>query len=383
MGVSLGHDDAAVAKDAAGQRARLHPSLLELSSDGSTATSSHLPYNRYELALDPDRDDLEARVSAARLDLGLVRSYGRDVAHAETGSLGEDLFVGMAERLVDRVVFADPAATAALTGRPALYLANHQVQIESMLFPTVMSPLADSPLLTIAKVEHRDGWVGSFVDLVRAEPVEQPPQGLVYFDQKHPDSMLEILAELQVEVRERGRSIFVHVEGELGLTCRRPVDHMSSVFLDFALRLGLPIVPVRFAGGLPVEPLDFALDFPSGLGRQDYWVGAPLDPTALAELPLKPRTQRVLAAINELGPSNAIESPAPADAELEAAAASWRERLGVSRPQAVALAVLDELDDPSHCTRAVLQAAREGQQPADPGPFVARAITALTRIDPS
>ena len=55
----------------------------------------------------------------------------------------------------------------------------------------------------------------------------------------------------------------------------------------------------------------------------------------------------------------------------------------MSRPQAVALAVLDELDDPSHCTRAVLQAAREGQQPADPGPFVARAITALTRIDPS
>ena len=54
------------------------------------------------------------------------------------------------------------------------------------------------------------------------------------------------------------------------------------------------------------------------MGRQDYWLGAPILPEELAALPYKERTQRVTAAIEALGPDPATEEPNRGDAELAA-----------------------------------------------------------------
>ena len=39
----------------------------------------------------------------------------------------EDLYYGLAERFVERLVFTDPKGLNALKGQSVLYLANHQV----------------------------------------------------------------------------------------------------------------------------------------------------------------------------------------------------------------------------------------------------------------
>ena len=46
----------------------------------------------------------------------------------------------------------------ALQGRAVLYLGNHQVGIESLIFSIVASALQKVPTLTLAKVEHQQSW---------------------------------------------------------------------------------------------------------------------------------------------------------------------------------------------------------------------------------
>ena len=41
---------------------------------------------------------------------------------------------------------------------------------------------------------------------------------------------------------------------------------MSGVFVDLAIKSDLPIVPVAFSGGLPVEPLESRAEFPEEVG---------------------------------------------------------------------------------------------------------------------
>ena len=107
------------------------------------------------------------------------------------------------------------------------------------------------------------------------------PKVITFFDRDDKESLLRIVGELGTEMKERGKSVMVHVEGTRSLSCRPPVEKMSGAFLDLAIAVGCPVVPVRFVGALPVAPLDKRIEFPIGMGQQDLWFGAPIEPDAL------------------------------------------------------------------------------------------------------
>jgi hypothetical protein len=46
-----------------------------------------------------------------------------------------------------------------------------------------------------------------------------------------------------------------------------PVRTVSAALLELAPVADVPIVPIRFTGGLPVEPAPAKLDFPIGFGQ--------------------------------------------------------------------------------------------------------------------
>ena len=73
----------------------------------------------------------------------------------------------------------------------------------------------------------------------------------------------------------------VHIEGTRSFECRTPVQKMSGAFIDMAMKVNAPIVPVRFVGGLPADPLEKRTEFPVGMGTQDIWFGRPLLPAEL------------------------------------------------------------------------------------------------------
>jgi hypothetical protein len=138
-----------------------------------------------------------------------------------------------------------------------------------------------------------------------------------------------------------GQNVMIHVEGTRALSCAQPVSKMSGVFVDLALTLNAPIVPVRFVHGLPREPLEQRIEYPVGMGRQDYYVGAPIEPETLAAMPYKDRTDTVMRAINALGPGHEAEAPFESDPGFEAEVAAWANHHGIDTAHsAVALALL-------------------------------------------
>ena len=153
----------------------------------------------------------------------------------------------------------------------------------------------------------------------------------------------------------------VHVEGTRSLACRLPVQTISSTFIDMAMAVGAPIVPVRMVGGLPVAPLERRLEFPLAYGKQDYWLGAPIMPETLAGMAFKSRSDTVLAAINGLGPALAQETPFPGDPAFAEAVSHWRASTGASEEDAVMFQTLAGLRQPGAEVSALLGAARAGK----------------------
>lgn len=348
-------------RDHVAQRAALHPSALDLEvvqqgDDGwRVLRSPRLPLSRFAVTIEERPEDVRVRDAGTPvlLDLTPVLERGRERLGLP-GWVGEEVTAALCQRFVRRVVLEDPAAFSALVGRPALYLGNHQVQVESILFSLLASALSQTHVVTIAKAPHEQGWVGQLVRLLYSHPGIKQPDNIVYFDQQDRESMFGILERLRREVREQGHSVFLHPEGELSLRGRRPVQRLSSVFVDLAVELDLPIVPVRFVGGLPVDPLNHTLDFPWRYGQQDYWLGRPLDPATIAALPYAERRTHVLAAINSVGPLLAREEPlATPQGNFAERVAARRSRSRGSEASAVISCALEDAAPSAKARRAL------------------------------
>jgi hypothetical protein len=143
---------------------------------------------------------------------------------------------------------------------------------------------------------------------------------------------------------------------------------MSGSFLDMALQVGAPVVPVRFVGGLPVEPAAARLEFPFEMGRQDVHLGRPILPEELAPLHYGARKERVIAAINALGVPNEAEVPAAGDPGFTARARAWQEARGVSPEDATLRTVLADLPGPGEPIRRLLLASSAVELAADESP---------------
>ena len=346
-------------KEHVSRRAFVHASTVTVEPGGARAAIRPLRFHPLQVTRAGD-DVLVADASPPVQDLSAVRSYWRK--HFNVGEWPvEDLYYGLVERFVGDVVLADPAAFAAVQGRSCLYLANHQVGVESLLFSMLISALSKTPTVTLAKAEHRTSWLGTLINHNFSYPGVVDPGVITFFDRDDKESLLRIVGELGTEMQQRGKSVMVHVEGTRSLAARTPVMKMSSTFIDLALAIGAPIIPVRLVGGLPVAPLEQRLEFPVGFGRQDYWLGRPLFPEQLARLPLKERKDVVIAAMNSLGPDLANETPLQGDAQFGVAAQEWCARTGATPEDAVLFTTLAGLRSPGVEVKALLEGARQGR----------------------
>jgi len=342
-------------------RVGVHPAVVDQA----------LPLNVIEVDVrERDGEQVVHDGGVERLDLSPVEDFWTDWFSMGDRWPAEDLYYGLMRRFIRRVVCTDPAAWRAVHGRPVLYLANHQVGVESLLFSILSGGLTEVPTVTVAKAEHRGTWLGRLIQHCFSWPGVVDPKVITYFQREDRASLVAIIAELAEGLvtpmqgkggrTAPGQSVMVHVEGTRSLSCRNPVQKMSGAFIDMALQTGTPIVPVRFTGGLPAEPLDARIEFPVGLGSQDVWIGRPLQPEALSKLPYGERKKRVVAAINALGPDNSTEQPHEGDPLLEAAAAEWMEQTGATHEHAVLFRVLREQARLSDPTVALLDAIAHG-----------------------
>jgi acyl transferase domain-containing protein/3-hydroxymyristoyl/3-hydroxydecanoyl-(acyl carrier protein) dehydratase len=228
----------------------------------------------------------------------------------------EGFYQALIRQFVLRVDVADALRTHA-EGRSVLFLANHQCQIESMLFLIAISARMRMPVIALASAKLRDRWPGKIMARSFCYPGMRDPDLIRYFDQTRPESLPGLVDELRGKLAAGSHSVLVHVEGTRQTSCRQQVEKISSLWCDLALDANVPIVPVRFSGGLPVEVVQNGkLEFPSGYTGQTYYLGEPIFPVDLHALTLVERKRRVLDAIRALGPSPEDERPGPPDAVL-------------------------------------------------------------------
>jgi 3-hydroxymyristoyl/3-hydroxydecanoyl-(acyl carrier protein) dehydratase len=284
------------------------------------------------------------------------------ITSADGGWAGGDVLFALLDRFVENVHLEDPSGIAARRGKGAIYVANHQVAVETILAAIVIGGVSGTVPTLPAKAEHRHTWVGQLTELLSARPGIVDPRLLRFIDRDDPSSVLRLRDDLRGELGA-GRSVLVHVEGTRATSCRQRVETMSSVFLDLAIETGVDVVPVRFTRGLPIAPAEERLELPVGYGKQDYWIGRGISARELSGLTFAARTKRVLAAINALGVSPDDETPCAPHPELARSVNAWRSAHAVSEAQAAMAIALSELRDPSEEGRALLAALRSSTAP--------------------
>jgi 1-acyl-sn-glycerol-3-phosphate acyltransferase len=289
-----------------------------------------------------------------------TREYWRSLL-AGTAPPVEDICRGLVERFLRRLHIADPEAVDAARSGGAIFLANHQVTVESTIFAIVASALAGAPVLTLARIENQTSWLDLFMQHAFSYPGLRSPRMAQYFDRSDSASLPGIIQEMSAEMAASGRSVMVHVEGAMAHSCRTPVRKLSGAFLDMAIALGRPVVPVRFVGGLPVAPVRHEIEFPVGMGQQDIHIGRPLSPDELRTLNYRDRRQRAIDAINHLGPPNDVEEPLSPDPAFAAAARAWSESTGTNLGHAALFCILEQLSQPSPEIAALVAGARSGE----------------------
>jgi 1-acyl-sn-glycerol-3-phosphate acyltransferase len=345
------------AKEHVAQSAGIHPSLVSVDASFTSAIAASAPFTRVPLQVSGVEDVVVSDGGPPRFDLAPLRQFW-DRRLGVGPSVVTDLFYALIERFVAGVHVEDPARLRQLRDRPVLFLANHQTAIESPLFRMIGSAVHGSSIVTLVKAEHRTSWIGELASLCSEYPGVSEPNGMVFFDRQNraalPAAVQELLGNLAA-----GRSVLVHVEGTRAVAANQPVVKLSSIWADLAIERDIPIVPIRFSGGLPQKELTTRLEFPLAFGAQDYSLGRPILPEELRALSFAERKGAITAAINRIGPAPATESPIPGDRVFGARVAELAAR-SLSAEQATLLAALERLSHPSDETRQLIAVSRWG-----------------------
>ena len=276
-------------------------------------------------------------------------------------SPAEDLYMALLLRFTSTVRIEDPAAVDSLAGRPVMFLANHQTMVESPLFMALATGLFDGLISAVAHVQHRESWLGWLLGHYLAYPGIADPGLMSFFDDRDQRLFMRGFDDLRRFLLARRRSLLVHVDGTRVQTCRHRVADCSSLFVRLAVELDMPIVPVRFRGGLPVRSMDRWFDFPIGYGRQDYWIGRPILPSDLATIDADARRALILGRLNRLGGAIEDEQPNPPDPDFAEAVERVRRRWGVPEARAVIATALAALPEPHPEIGRLVQAMESGR----------------------
>jgi 1-acyl-sn-glycerol-3-phosphate acyltransferase len=319
----------------------LHPSAL--CWNGEAVSSTHLPCNQLFPVVRRLDGALEVRDGEERLDVSNLRDWWRERLCQDDPWPGETLLFALLERFVRRVVVADPAGLAACKRRSALFLANHQVGIESILFNVLASALIELPLTVVAKAEHRDTWIGRLIGAFESWPGIDLPPSIFFFDRSDQSSLVNALPHLTTRTGRHETALLVHAAGTRSVVCPDPIRQLSAVFVDLALGADLPVIPVRFMGGLPHADSGNRkrLELPVGSHGQDIIIGSPIAADKLKGMPLGERKDFILDVLNRLGPPAAQEQPNATDRAFDAHLSELVSTYHLSELQAAIVAALE------------------------------------------
>ena len=299
-------------KEYAAAKLLLHPS--DIVFDGSGRKCANTPLN--EFLLQPVKKEKGVRILPSEplpIDLEGFKEHWTG-QYGASSPIMLDIALSLVQKYLRRLILKNPSALASFKGKPVMYLANHQTMLESFLFLLLVSGLQEMPLKVVSKKEHSGTLMSKLISF-GTEKMEglQSPFEVLYINRESQMEMLRSFHGIADEMARSPFSLFVHAEGHRAFAAGQKTEKLSSVLVDMALQFDLPVVPVRFYGGLPVEPADTRLDFPVGDGMQDIYIGEPVSAAEIRELPYAGRIKKILSDMNTLGAPYEYETPLGSD----------------------------------------------------------------------
>ncbi len=331
---------------------KLHPSKIKVANNSGQC--NNLPLNRFIVQTKKTRDSVEVtqKINEREIDWKSILNYWV-LENNSKQSIIHDLVCSLIKQFVRRVIIEDPDSFFRLKGKPVLYLANHQVGVESLLAMTIAGMLLNGRSNVIVKQEHKQSWLGKLNALADTILPGHMPIGMLFFDRKKQESFLTLLKTISVGLNETPNSLLIHTEGTRSTHSGIPVKNLSSVLIDFSIKNDMPIVPIRFVGGLPVKN-DQPLVFPHRFGKQDYYFGSPIHTNEFISLSLMDRSAKVLNALNDLGPDPTLEKPIAARNKISNKLNSIVKNKDNTNYKAVLFELLKQFPSPSDETIKIL-----------------------------
>ncbi|MBU2983761.1 polyketide synthase dehydratase domain-containing protein [Saccharophagus degradans] len=268
--------------------------------------------------------NVTSKYAQANAGLLFIRDYWRASISAN-GGLVEDIFMAIAHRFTGTIknnnICSGKLIQAQRDSKPkgVLYLANHQVGVESVLFAIAMSALNGMPVSALAKKEHAHSWIGNMLTALAPFNAKNL---LTLINRENPTAVLQVMGKAMQAVAMGEHSLLVHIAGTRSLAAREAQTTISSSLIDAAIKAGVDIVPVLFHGGLPIEPAKQRLEFPLGMAKQDWTLGRAIPAHILANLNSAEQKQYVLNALNGLDDILVNEQPNKPQVEFEKQVAS-------------------------------------------------------------
>lgn len=273
----------------------------------------------------------------------------------------EDWEKAQINRFIRNIIIEDFEEYSKIKRGSVIYLANHQNFIEPCLLSLMVKWAGGSPMKIIGKIEHRDTWVGKLDTLGKKLFGKNAGVELLTFDREKPEQILKLLKDFEDNIISNPCSLLIHVEGKRAQEAGHQIKKISSVLFDIAKKNSLPIIPLRFVGGLPNENIKGRVDFTYGYGPQDYYLGKAISPEELEGINLKERSQLVLERINSLGADVEGNGLIANDSGF-ANKVKYRMQKNLSESSAVFIEALLEWKDRSDNTNFMLSKITEGKK---------------------
>jgi 3-hydroxymyristoyl/3-hydroxydecanoyl-(acyl carrier protein) dehydratase/malonyl CoA-acyl carrier protein transacylase len=337
-----------------------HPFWVSLAQEADTsfvARSANSPGRRFTLQLKSNARGV--RVSeAGPVELDTALGFAALDMRWPLGEwLGRDLMLAVLQRFAGGLFLENPSVLNLMSSSPVLYVANHQIDLEGIVFAIALTAMSGRRCRVMARDTVRQEFWGQVFSCLGEHPGVSDPDLFLLVERQDINAMWQAFQDALRTLRDDNGALLIHVEGVHKERAREPVGKVSAALVDSAVALELPLVPVRFAGSLPLEPVTERPEWPVGLAPGRAWVGGAIMPQTLRPLGSKQRAALVAEAINRLGaPADALENEVPTqgDPALHEAVAQRMRQAQVSRAQAILYCLLAEVPDPSAETRDVL-----------------------------
>jgi len=204
-------------------------------------------------------------------------------------NLFSDLIVGLCEQFIGDIIFED--FNDFNNSDNCIYLANHQVAIESFLFSVLTYLIKGARISTISKSENSEHWLGKIQRHAENLYSDKNPLDILYFNRDKPEQLISIVENFLTKNKNTKQSLFVHAGGTREQYEEQGIIQMSSFILDQAVKNMTPVIPVLFINGLPITNQGVKFELPYKLTKQKYFYGKSIQPDDLAAL--KPNERKV------------------------------------------------------------------------------------------